>query len=375
MVFGFNFLHRLLGDVHTPHYLNEDALVGKAADKPSGDKAEDNMLFYEEDTGLWKRYRSALSAWVIVGGNMVIMGEDYQEAASKNIAIDPETKALLIKTSPGGGEGGAATFLQLDDTPGSYAGQALKGLRVKSDQDGLEYVALGGNGGVTTFVQLTDTPGSYAGQGGKVAMVKTGEDGLEFVAGGNGGVTTFIALTDTPGSYSGQGGKYVKVKSSQDGLEFVAAAGNGKAKCFVRLTTDQVISNISPGAKIKLTGVDVDVGDNFSTTDYRFTAPEDDYYGMAAQLFLDGQPYPEIWKPYLMINGNYDDDNVMKGIGHTIHTVPGDDSTPRVFWPIKWLNKDDYVEFWAMHHSPGNATVQGTEPYAGHKTWFSIRQL
>lgn len=40
----------------------------------------------------------------------------------------------------------------------------------------------GGGGGAETFLELTDTPASYAGAGGDYVAVKAGEDGLEFVA-------------------------------------------------------------------------------------------------------------------------------------------------------------------------------------------------
>lgn len=148
MVFGFNFLHRLLGDVHTPHYFNEVALVGNAADKPTGANAKDNMLFYEQDTGLWKRYRTALSEWVLVAPNMSLIGYDYEALISKNLAVDPETKALKIKSQivgGGDGNGGVTTFLELTDVfPTSYSGQALKFARVKSGEDGLEFAAVNG---------------------------------------------------------------------------------------------------------------------------------------------------------------------------------------------------------------------------------------
>ncbi|MBA7491381.1 hypothetical protein ES702_01926 [subsurface metagenome] len=233
MPFGFNFLHRLLDDVHTPHYFNEIALVGNAADKPSGANAKDNMLFYEQDTGLWKRYRSALSEWVLVAPNMQVVGYDYEALVFKNLAIDPATKALKIKqVGIGDGDGGVTTFVALTDTPGSYAEQALKGLRVKAGEDGLEFVTLDG-GGVTTFVALTDTPSSYEGQATKYPRVKASEDGLEFVAGTGDGVTTFVALTDTPSSYEGQGGKTVRVKSAEDGLEFIAGGNGGGVRGFV----------------------------------------------------------------------------------------------------------------------------------------------
>jgi len=98
MPFGFSFLHRLLGDVHTPHYFNEIALVGVAADKPTGADAKDNMLYYETDTGLWKRYRTALTSWVIVTSIAQIMGYDYTALMLRNVALDPETKALKIRS-------------------------------------------------------------------------------------------------------------------------------------------------------------------------------------------------------------------------------------------------------------------------------------
>lgn len=126
MVFGFDFLHRLLGDVHTPHYFNEIALVGVAADKPSGDNAKDNMLYYETDTGLYKRYRSALSSWQIVTSIAQIMGYDYTNSLLKNFAVDPETKALKIKSDiswEGALDHGALSGLA-DDDHAHYYNQA-----------------------------------------------------------------------------------------------------------------------------------------------------------------------------------------------------------------------------------------------------------
>lgn len=72
-----------------------------------------------------------------------------------------------------------ATFASLADTPDDYIGQALKVVRVKSTEDGLEF-AVGGVGGSSDFVSLTDTPNDYAGQAGKATVVNSTEDGLEF---------------------------------------------------------------------------------------------------------------------------------------------------------------------------------------------------
>jgi len=102
---------------------------------------------------------------------------------------------------------------------------------------------------------------------------------------------------------------------------------------------------------------------------------------MAGQLWLDQQIDPKLWKVFLQVNGIYNNANVMKGIGHTIYTEPSDKrfASPRVFWPDKWLDEGDYVEFWAgiTHGFEGDdtQTVQGIEAEPGHKTWMSIIQL
>lgn len=154
MPFGFKkFLHRLLEDVHTPHYFNEIALVGVAADKPSGANAKDNMLYYETDTGLWKRYRTALSSWVIVTSIAQIMGYDYTATLLRNIAVDPETKALLLKSQVTGGNGGVSdhgelTGLQDDDHNTVYFNQARGDAR---------YLKLSG-GTLTGLLTLSGAP-------------------------------------------------------------------------------------------------------------------------------------------------------------------------------------------------------------------------
>lgn len=77
---------------------------------------------------------------------------------------------------------------------------------------------------IRSFLGLEDTPASYAGQATKVAKVNAGEDALEF---GAPGVGTFLGLTDTPASYEGQAGKYPKVNAGEDALEFAAVVGEG----------------------------------------------------------------------------------------------------------------------------------------------------
>jgi len=58
-------------------------------------------------------------------------------------------------------------FLNLDDTPSSYSGQAYLIPRVKGTEDGLEFVTVSGSGG-GSFLTLTDTPSVYTSQGKRV---------------------------------------------------------------------------------------------------------------------------------------------------------------------------------------------------------------
>lgn len=47
----------------------------------------------------------------------------------------------VILGGSGGGDGGVDSFLELDDTPGSYSGHGYKGVRVNSGATGLEFAA------------------------------------------------------------------------------------------------------------------------------------------------------------------------------------------------------------------------------------------
>lgn len=71
--------------------------------------------------------------------------------------------------------------------------------------------------GVGTFLGLTDTPGAYAGQALKFTRVNAAQNALEFA------FLTFLALTDTPASYAGQALKFLRVNAATNALEFTAA--------------------------------------------------------------------------------------------------------------------------------------------------------
>lgn len=90
------------------------------------------------------------------------------------------------------GAAGAENFLALADTPDSYAGQALRLLRVKGDENALEFFEFAGSG-AETFLDLTDTPGTYAGQAGRAVVVNAGAAGLAFGV----PVTPVVSNTDS----------------------------------------------------------------------------------------------------------------------------------------------------------------------------------
>lgn len=97
-------------------------------------------------------------------------------------------------------------------------------------------------GGAATFLELTDTPASYSGSAGKFTKVNSGESALEFGT----PATTFLGLADTPASYSGHAGKFPKVNSGESALEF--------AKSF-KIVAEVVLG--SDATSIQVTNLDL----------------------------------------------------------------------------------------------------------------------
>lgn len=88
-------------------------------------------------------------------------------------------------------------------TTSFFNGIRAKNLTIEgatATQRGDTVVISGINGGATSFLDLTDTPDSYAGDGQKFVKVKATEDGLEFVAGSG----LEVAWGDITGTLSDQ---------------------------------------------------------------------------------------------------------------------------------------------------------------------------
>jgi len=122
---------------------------------------------------------------------------------------DAHHKALHAKSHLEGGK---------DELPwgegGGLDADTVDGLHASELRTPLYAGAIGKN----RFIELDDTPSTYSGQAGKYPRVKSDETGLEFATAA--GVGTFKELTDTPDTYTTHGGKHVTVKDTEDGLEF-----------------------------------------------------------------------------------------------------------------------------------------------------------
>ncbi|GAI35953.1 unnamed protein product, partial [marine sediment metagenome] len=123
MPFGFNFKHALLSDSHTPHHWLEIVIEGNDAEKPAAGIA--GRLYWATDTHIF--YKDTGAVWVELWRDAgTLLAYDYSNKIHKNIAIDPDTKALLFKGVDGGNgvtDHGALTGLD-DDDHAHYYNQA-----------------------------------------------------------------------------------------------------------------------------------------------------------------------------------------------------------------------------------------------------------
>lgn len=101
-------------------------------------------------------------------------------------------------------------------------------------------------GGVTTFLDLNDTPGSYdSDDAGRYIRVKNDLSGLEFITGTGEGVASFLDLNDTPASYvPADIGKVVKVSDNLE-LKF----DDEKVKAVLSFVIDGGGNVITAGIK------------------------------------------------------------------------------------------------------------------------------
>jgi len=121
----------------------------------------DELLFWRNAAGnIGNMSGAAFKTWL-----------SSQVAAGKNALVAMTAEPAGVNCTEGGNRGDYG----LDDD--------ADGILDAGEIDGTFYVcdgADGAGGGAATFPELTDTPGSYVGQAGKAVVVNGTEDGLEF---------------------------------------------------------------------------------------------------------------------------------------------------------------------------------------------------
>ena len=131
------------------------------------------------------------------------------------------------------------------------------------------------------FWQLEDTPNEYTGQAGKGLRVKSTEDGLEFVAlalkphGNEAHAPDMFPLSTSAPIYAYMGLNCWLYVATSGMVRFPR-----QSNCWVYATSDQSIP-VGAWTKVDFHEVMVDIHNEFSLTDDRFTVTEDGVYIVA----------------------------------------------------------------------------------------------
>ncbi len=125
-------------------------------------------------------------------------------------------KTTIINRGGGGGSTGAASFLELNDTPDSYSGQAGKFPKVNAGATALEFVTLAGGGDLLSTNNLSDlanaatartnlglnTTANQTDSTDKRFMTDAQESKLDAITGTNtGDQTTIVGITGTKAQF------------------------------------------------------------------------------------------------------------------------------------------------------------------------------
>ncbi len=165
-----------------------DWVVGDANRKIDLTPTADYGLLYDSASSTWmaKDIVATLTAIFKTDGSRDVTGQITSTfAAGAPFVVADSTVVTSLNADLLDGSHASAfalvahthTFLNLTDVPASYAGQALKLVRVNAGATALEFSAAV----TTTFLALTDSPATYASQASKVLMVNVGETAVEFL--------------------------------------------------------------------------------------------------------------------------------------------------------------------------------------------------
>ena len=212
------------------------------------------------------------------------------------------------------------------------------------------------------FWQLEDTPNEYTGQAGKGLRVKSSEDGLEFVAlaldpHGNEAHNPDMLPLDASSAINAymSGNKWLEVTPS-------GIVGLPKqSACYVYLNSSMTFSSGAP-TKVPLDTVVFDVQSEFSTTNSRWTASEDGKYMVVGYISYSGDTVvaDKLYYTRIHVNGNLKAYTVI----HSSH------SNALIIPCIAFLDlaAGDYVELYANHNAGTDQTVTN----GAANTWIGV---
>jgi len=150
---------------------------------------DDDVLTYDAATKLWGAETAAGGGTGDMTKAIYDTNDDgVVDASEDSDLLEGSTKAQVQDHAPK-----VHTHIEADVTDLDHDAQKIKSKTVdapaaEDDDKFLQYdhanskfiLTAGGGGGAATFLELTDTPASYAGQGGKAVKVKADVSGLEF---------------------------------------------------------------------------------------------------------------------------------------------------------------------------------------------------
>jgi len=208
-----------------------------------------------------------------------------------------------------------------------------------------------GNPHGVDFVELDDAPSDYTGQAGKAVVVKSTEDGLEFsspspdVHGNEAHDPDMLPLSTSSA-----------ISASMSGNEWLSVATSGivglpkQSAVNARLSSAQDIPDQTETV-VQLSTKVFDRQNEFDTTNYRFTASEDGIYLVLGRVEWNGSTIVADKKYQVRIKKN--GDWVALGDVHSSHA----EYLTSVAFAILELDSGDYVELTVWHNTGSTAQL------------------
>lgn len=139
-------------------------------------------------------------------------GITVPDGASRLLFMDGDDLSIAVDAAT------LTRFIDLEDVPGAYTGNAGKTFRVKSTEDGIEYAESG------ALSELSDVNTAGVADG---KFLRYDNASSKWIAAALTLVSSFVQLSDVPHSYTGMSGHVLHVNATESGIEFIPAASLG----------------------------------------------------------------------------------------------------------------------------------------------------